>query len=223
MSDIDNTSQEQPQYVTAKDLNGALTAYKKDMQRMLEKQAEQQKELIETLNRNLGPKPETPPLPSKAEIADDTAELKKQLRILMERDRQRDEQEKQMKLTNSLRDNLNKVGIKTRDDLAIKYLKDQVSYDEEGQLVMKFDEIQLPLHEAVAKFAQTDHGKFLADPRDVRGSGSAHTTGQNRVMPGMPGMPQPAALQPDGTPIFKDLASLKAVAESITAKHNLNR
>src|ERR1017187_3702285 len=122
------SNQETPQYVTSKDLNGALTAYKKDIMKLMEKQAEGQRELVEAINKNLGPKQEPAPLPSRGEVAEDTAELKKQIRILMDRDKQRDETEKSMKKTNSLREGLNKAGIKSRDELAIKYLQDQVSY-----------------------------------------------------------------------------------------------
>lgn len=219
MAENNESNQEQPKYMTDKDLNGALTAHKKEIQKLLNNQSEQQNAFLESIKSLVGPKQEAQPLPTKGELAEDTAELKKQIKILMERDKQRDETEKSMKKTNSLRESLNKAGIKSRDELAIKYLQDQVSYDEDGQLVMKVDGIPLPLSEAVAKFSQTEHGKFLADPRDVRGSGAGNAPNQSRSLP----QGQSQVVDVEGTPIFKDLASLKAMSESFLAKREIVR
>jgi hypothetical protein len=221
MSD-NETNQDQPKYMTAADLNGALTSYKKDIQKMLQAQAEQTKEFMESVKGAFSPKTESDPIPTKSELANDTSELKKQLKILMERDKQRDEQEKKAKLSNSIRENLHKNGIKGRDELALKFLQDQVSYDEEGQLVMKLETIPgvvetLPLHDAVTKFAQTDSGKFLMDPKDIRGSGARSTNGN--FVNNNP----PQSTMVNGTPVFKDAKALTAYATSEIAKTNLSR
>lgn len=174
---VDNQEQEQPKYLTHDDLNGALASQKKEFKKIMEAQQQQFTQLLETFQTTFGPKPEAQPIPSKQAIAEDTSALKQQVKLLLEeRDKQQAEL-KQQRLEKTLRDNLTKHNINSRSDLALKYLKDQVSYDEDGQLVMQTEitpgVVQpLPLHEAIAKFAQTDHGKFLADPKEVRGSGS---------------------------------------------------
>ena len=212
-------NQEQPKYLTHEDLNGALAAQKKDFQKLMQQMQEQTKTLVETLQSTLGPTPEKQALPSKQELSEDTAELKKQIKLLMDRDKVREQTEKQMKMEKSLRDTLNKHGISSRSDLALKYLQDQVSYDEDGQLVMKFDEINYPLDQAVAKFSQTEHGKFLTDPKDIRGSGAIrnisppNTSQNNTVSQMVTGM--------GGTPVFKDAKSLKNYVASELGKEQL--
>lgn len=213
-----NGTQEQPKYLTHEDLNGALAAQKKEFSKLMQQMQQQNQQLIETLTNTLGPAPEKAPLPSKQELSEDTAELKKQIKLLMDRDKQREQSEKQMRMEKNLRDTLTKHGIASRADLAIKYLQDQVSYDEDGQLVMKFEEINYPLAEAVAKFAQTDHGKFLADPRDVRGSGGSNTTAPRGSARGTPVQQITGA---NGAPVFKDAKDLRAYVTQELGKETL--
>ena len=196
-------------HLTHDDLNGALKAQRKDFEKLLAKQQEQFNASFESL-RSPQVKSESAPLLTR-EVSEDSVEMKKQIKILLERDAQREQTEKNLKLEKSLRDTLGKHGINSRSDLALKYLKDQVSYDEEGQLVMKFDEIAYPLADAVAKFVQTDQGKFLSDPRDLRGSGGVNSTGSPRQTT------KPTATNAvgsNGVPIFKDLNEARAYARS---------
>lgn len=211
-------NQDQPKYLTHEDLNGALAAQKKEFAKLMQTMQDQNKQLIETLQSTLGPPPEKPIVPSRAEISEDTVELKKQIKVLMDRDKQREQSEKQMKTEKSLRDTLNKHGINSRADLALKYLQDQVSYDEDGQLVMKFEDITYPLAEAVSKFAQTDQGKFLADPKDVRGSG-ARSVPSSGFSPGS-NAPN-TAKDASGNTVFKNAKDLKQFVTGQLANENL--
>lgn len=202
----------QPKVITQEDLNSALASQKRDFERLLKQSAEQNKALIESLQSTLGPKPEPAQPSSRLELSEDAAELKKQVKILMDTMSKQEAQTKQLKLETTLRDTLGKHGISSRSDLAVKYLQDQVSYDEDGQIVMKMEiapgVIQpLPLGEAVSKFAQTDHGKFLADPRDVRGSGSGPTSSPRNGT----GTRTPTAqiTNQGDTPIFKTAKEMK--------------
>jgi hypothetical protein len=216
--DNQNGSQEQPKYLTHEDLNGALAAQKKEFSKLMQQMQQQNQQLLETLQTTLGPKPEAPTPASRAELSEDTAELKKQIKLLMDRDKQREQSEKHMRMEKNLRDTLNKHGIQSRADLAIKYLQDQVSYDEEGQLVMKFDEISYPLAEAVGKFAQTEHGKFLADPRDVRGSGA---NSANAPRNSTPRSVTQQITGNNGAPVFKDAKDLKSYVAAELGKQTL--
>lgn len=219
MAQQDNDNPQEPKYLTHEDLNGALAAQKKEFTKLMQQMQQQNQQLLETLQKTLGPTPEAPKPASRMELSEDTAELKKQLKILMDRDKQREESEKSLKKENNLRNVLSKHGINSRADLAIKYLQDQVSYDEEGQLVMKFDEVTYPLAEAVAKFSQTEHGKFLADPRDVRGSGANSFTSPNSRTPRVA---EDATIPgPNGVPVFKDAKALKEYTASQMAKNTL--
>ena len=221
--DNQDGSQEQPKYLTHDDLNGALASQKKDFQKMMQQQQTQFNTLLESFNKNFGPPPETPVIPSKAALAEDTSSLKQQVKLLLEEREQNQAMLKQERLTKNLRDNLAKHGINSRSDLATKYLQDQVSYDEDGQLVMKVEitpgVVQpLPLAEAVAKFAQTDHGKFLADPRDVRGSGSRTVTA--------PGSQANTTVTSTITgnsaaPVFKSAKDMKAYAAAELGKSTI--
>ena len=204
-----------PKYLTQDDLNGALASQKNEMKKWMQTMQDQNKSLIESLQTTFGPKQEAPAPLSKQELSDSTSEMQKTIKILMDRDKQRDEQDKSMRMDKQLRDQLAKNGINSRSDLAMSHLKSQVSYDEDGQLVMKFDEIPYPIAEAVAKFAQTDQGKFLADPRDIRGSG-----GNQMKSPGY----QPPAQQltgQGGVPVFKDAKELLAYTTGQLGQHTL--
>jgi hypothetical protein len=213
----DDNSQNQPKYLTHEDLNGALASQKRDFEKLMRQMQEQNQQLVQTLQSTLGPKPEPEPLPSKSQMSDDLSEIKKQNKLLMDRLRQQEESEKRSKLETTLRNNLGKHGIASRADLAIKYLQDQVSYGEDGQLMMMFDEIPYPIAEAVAKFSQTDQGKFLADPKDVRGSGASSFNSPNRA----PRTVTESITDQNGTPVFKDAKSLKEYTAAQLGKHTL--
>lgn len=217
MAQDNNDQDTQPKYLTHEDLNGALASQKRDFEKLMRQMQEQNQQLIQTLQNTLGPKQEPAPLPSKSEMSEDLAEIKKQNKLLMDRLRQQEETEKRTKLETTLRNNLNKHGIASRADLAIKYLQDQVSYGEDGQLMMTFEEIPYPLAEAVAKFAQTDQGKFLADPREVRGSGANSFNSPNRS----PRTASEVVTGNDGVPVFKDAKALKEYTASQLSKNTL--
>jgi hypothetical protein len=210
-------TQGQPKYLTHEDLNGALASQKKEFTKLMQQMQQQNQQLVETLQSTLGPKPEAAPLPSKSEMSDDIAEIKKQNKLLMDRLRQQEESEKRGKMESNLRNNLGKHGIASRADLAIKYLQDQVSYDEDGQLVMKFEEVTYPLAEAISKFAQTDQGKFLADPRDVRGSGANSFNSPKSQQKHVTEM----ITDHNGTPVFKDAKALKEYTAAQMGKSQL--
>lgn len=216
---VDDNQDKQPSFVTEEGLhttlNGALAAQKKEMQKMMTQQSQQFQQLLESFNKNFGPPPETPPVPSKAAIAEDTTALKQQVKLLLEEREKQQTELKHERLQKNLRDNLVKHGISDKADIAIKYLQDQVSYDEDGQLVMQVEitpgVVQpLALAEAVAKFAQTDNGKFLANTRDIKGSGSGSITNPNK---------QQAATatslitgNSNGQAVFKDAKALRQYA-----------
>lgn len=209
---------EQPKFITEEqfnsNLNSALKALRKDFEKTTSANQEQLNTVLQALQGLTGNKPvETGPLPNKSEVAEKLVEQDKQIKALLERDRQREEASKKDKLSTALRAQLNKHGILSKADLAEKFLADQVSYDEDGALIMKFEEIEgappiaLPLHEAISKFAQTDTGKYLADPKELRGSGAGNTNSGFRL----PAQPIPATSGTNG-PVFKDLKSLKQFA-----------
>lgn len=224
MAQDENGNEIQPKYVTHEDLNGFAASQKRDMQSMMKQQQTQFQELMNGFNGAFGPKAEAQAIPSKAVLAEDSSLMKSQMKILLEEREQYQAQNKKDKMEKTLREGLQKHGINSRSDLALKYLQDQVSYDEDGQLVMKFEVAPgvhqpLPIGEAIARFAQTDHGKFLSDPKDVRGSGV-------RTM-AAPGSQANATITSMITgnsaepPVFKDLKDVKAYATSFLAKPSL--
>lgn len=221
MADInDGQDQTQIKYLTHDDLNSALYNQKKDLQKVMENQSKQFQELLQSFNTAFGPKPEAPPVPSKAAIAEDTTVLKNQLKVLLEEREQHQAELKRERLEKNLRDNLVKHGINSKSDIAIKFLQDQVFYDEDGQLVMKTEVTPgvvqpLVLSEAVAKFAQTEHGKFLSDPRDVKGSGSRTITNPNSQA----AQTATALITGNSVPgVFKDAKSLRQYASNALDK-----
>jgi hypothetical protein len=205
----DGSQTEPPKYLTHDDLNGALASQKKEFQKLMQTMQQQNQQLVETLQKTLGPKQEVAAPSTRAELSEDTTELKRQIKILTEQFKAREESEKSLKRENTLRSTLSKHGINSRGDLAVKYLQDQVSYDEDGSLVMKMEITPgvtqpLPLAEAIAKFAQTEHGKFLADPKDIRGSGS-----RNGSAPAQTSLTSQVTGTSGNPGIFKDAKSLK--------------
>lgn len=206
-----------PKYLTHEDLNGALTAQKRDFQKLIDKMADQNKELVSALKQALGPKEE--PL-TKTEINDQRyKELKEQNDLLARKLTERETHEKLFQKKEAVRQAFNKNGIVSKAEIALKYLDDQIFYDEEGQLKMKVDGIDTKLSDAVAKFVQTDEGKFLCDPRDVRGSG-----GQPSGNPSKLYSPQTVPSPITGeAPVFQDAKAMKEYAMRSLEKTNIVR
>jgi hypothetical protein len=202
-------------------LNGALVSQNKRFEKILSQQAEQFKATLENLTNTLAP-PAKEPLPSKQEMSDDVSEFKRQIKVLMERDKIREEQDKKTKLSTTLREQLNKAGIRSKDEIALKFLQDQVSFDEDGQVVMRIDDgPPLPVNDAVMRFVQTDHGKFLADPKDIRGSGSNNIINQNSYRGSSNDTPVSQITNNGEVPIFKDAKSLKQYTQEQMSKGSL--
>jgi hypothetical protein len=210
MADETN-SQETGKFLTHDDLNGALKKQRKDFEKALAAMQDQNKALVETLQKTLG-KPEEPL--TRTEATDRRLqELKEQNDLLMKRLNERDEREKVMTKKDTVRQALTKAGIVSKAEIAMKYLDDQIFYDDEGQLSMKVDGIDHKLADAVAKFAQTDEGKFLADPHNIRGSGGRPTSNAPKGNQSVPVSEQMTEM--GGIPVFKDAKSLQDYAASV--------
>lgn len=208
---------EQPKYITQEDfdkaLNGALKNLKKDFEKTASASQEQLNTVLQALQGLSGNKPaETGPLPNKSEVAERLQQVEADNKKLLAALNKREQDEKQSAKTTALRNQLNKHGILSKAELAEAYLASKVDYDEDGQLTMKYEVTEgvvqpLPLSEAVAKFAQSDMGKYLADPKDLRGSGAGNTNSGFRL----PSQPVPTT-SGTGAPVFKDLKALKTYA-----------
>jgi|HubBroStandDraft_2_1064218.scaffolds.fasta_scaffold20141_2 hypothetical protein len=207
MSDETDNKQDQPQYMTAKDLNGALTKMQKEMQKVIDSKLQ---EVFSQLSPSKQETSEAAPVLNKADLSVKLSEQEKQIKILLEERKQREEETKAMKLEKQLRETLNKHGIKSKDGLAIDHLRNKISYSDDGTLLMQ-NQIGIPvsLEDAVSEFAQTDNGKFLQDAKDIRGSGaSTASRGFTPPQSQIPGM----KIREDGTAIYTDLQAVRRMA-----------
>lgn len=180
-NDLD-TVEDKP--ITAKQLNSALTNYRRQIQKDLQStlsgfQAAQQQPKVQDL-------PEEP---------NTIKALREEIKALKDKDRVRDQELKTERLSKTARDLLSKKGIESKYlDLAFKTIKDDIGWDEDGTMVMK-DEfgVNVPLSEALDNWATSETSQLFKSPKQLNGAGS-----QTSKSPGQPNLPQ--KLPNDGKP-----------------------
>ena len=161
-----------PTYVTQEQLNQAINgfrkSFKKDLESVLAAQAAAAAPKEEVSETPTGPKPTVKSLDVEKE------EMKKQLKILMDRDAAMRAEMAEQTLNTTLRENFTKHGVDPRHvEHAIAFAKHNklVKQDEDGNLVMKVNQIDLPLTDAVSQWVKTDDAKLYLAPRGTQGSG----------------------------------------------------
>lgn len=157
-----------PQYVTQEQLNQALNGFRKSTKKDFDeiKALFSQREEPET----------TASKPAKGDKAEDLekTEMKKQIQILLDRQAKADAEAREVKLHASLRDALVQNGVDARyaeHAIALTKHKNMVRYDDDGNIVMRVNDIDQPLSDAAKAFAKSEDAKIYLAPRDTRGSG----------------------------------------------------
>lgn len=163
-----------PQYVTRDELNQMLNGFRKSSKKDLETALQAALAPLAALTGKQEGEAEATPAPAKGKMDPEKEELKKQVKMLLDRQQKADAEAAELKLQTSLRDNFTKHGIDPRHvDHAIAFAKHNqlVRYDDDGSVVMKVNQIDMPLQDAVAHWVKTDEAKLYLAPRGVQGSG----------------------------------------------------
>lgn len=163
-----------PQYVTKDELHQILNGFQKTTKKSLEAAIQNALAPLAALTGKQEGEVEAAPAATKGKIDPEKEELKKQVKLLMDRQAKADAEAAELKLQSTLRENFTKHGIDPRHvDHAIAYAKHNqlVKYDDDGNVVMKVNQIDMPLQDAVAHWVKTDDAKLYLAPRNVQGSG----------------------------------------------------
>ncbi len=165
--------------ITARQLNQALTNYRRQIEKDMQK-------VLQGVQAATSPKEET--------VKDETLTLREQIKALQEKDRQRDSQLKQELLNKSVRDNLSKSGIDSRYlDFAYKAVRDDISWDVDGTLVMKDSfGVNVPLSEGLASWAKSEGAGIFRAAKEVSGSGAQPARNGTPNLPSKPANPAEA-------------------------------
>lgn len=167
-SDQDKSEQ---QYVTTEQLNLAINgfrkSFKKDLESILASQVTAPSSKEEVLETGVV-------RPTVKSLDLEKEEMKKQLKILLDDKAQTAAEMAEQRLNSTLRDNFTKHGIDPRHvEHAIAYAKHNkiVKHDEDGNLVMKVNQIDMPLQDAMPYWVKTEDAKLYLAPRGTKGSG----------------------------------------------------
>lgn len=164
-----------PEYVTKDELNQMLNGFRKSSKTDLENVV--QKSIQAALAGLAQPKDETEQVSvSKGKADPEKEELKKQVKLLMERQAQADAEAARLRVHTALRDTFTKHGVDPRHvehAIAFAQHSNLVKTDEDGQLVMRVNQIDMPLQDAVPQWVKTDDAKLYLAPRGVKGSGQS--------------------------------------------------
>lgn len=149
---------EQDKPITVRQLNQALTNYRRQTEKDFQK-------ALAALSQR-----EEPTTNQK----DETLTLREQIKALQEKDRQRDALLKQELMNKSINDVLSKNGIDSKYlSFAFKAVKDDISYDQDGTLVMKDHYgVNVPLSEALSNWSKSEQAEIFRSPKNIQGSGS---------------------------------------------------
>lgn len=116
---------------------------------------------------------------SKAETAkhspdSEKDEMKKQIKLLLDREKERETELSSQKMNSALREYLVSAGVDARHiDHALAYVnqKGLVRYDEDGALKMKVNQVDYDLQDGAKLWAKQDDAKLYLAPKGANGSG----------------------------------------------------
>lgn len=162
-----------PEYVTKDELNQMLNGFRKSSKTDLESVV--QKSIQAALAGLAQPKEEVEPTTtSRGKPDPEKEELKKQVKMLLERQSQADAEAARLRVHTALRDTFTKHGVDPRHvehAIAFAQHSNLVKTDEDGQITMRVNQIDMPLTDAVQHWVKTDDAKLYLAPRGTQGSG----------------------------------------------------
>lgn len=173
--EADSQGRSEPQFMTIDEfrteINKINTAYKKQMVASVQKMMDEFKaEFKSSLSQPIDK-------PEKAESNSEVAKLKEQLAILLKRDEENAARLRDTQLRTSLSDALTKVGVNPAAlRHATGFLVDaekKVRFNDDGELVFNFDNIDYPLEQGIKVWAKSDDAKFYLAPKNPVGSAQA--------------------------------------------------
>lgn len=161
-----------PKYITQAELDKTVSGFRgrfmKDLEKLLESRLSNTKTEVEEETEEVEDK-----RPTMKKLDAETLKLKNQVAALMKEKETRDAADKAKNLKDSLRDALLSAGISEKSlNHAIKYLKDDVYYNEDGDLSIKFNNNDYELSEGLANWVKSDDAKYYIPPKGTKGSGT---------------------------------------------------
>jgi hypothetical protein len=156
------------EYVTKSELNAMLNgfraAFKKDFSK------------LETAFQSISAtKDDEAAAPKGAKNVDpEKVEMQKQIKLLLDREKERAAELATQKLNSALRDHLTQAGVSPAHlEHALAYVshKGLVKYDEEGNLKMKVNQVDYDIADGSKLWAKSDEAKLYLAPKNAVGSG----------------------------------------------------
>lgn len=158
-----------PEYITKTELNAMLNGFratfKKDLTEL--------KSALQTLQT---PKEEVELAKANKSTTSDPekAEMQKQIKLLLEREKERDAELASQRLNSALREHLTAAGVDGRHiDHALAYVnhKQMVKYDEDGNIKIKVNQVDYDLADGAKLWAKQEDAKLYLAPKGAVGSG----------------------------------------------------
>lgn len=157
-----------PKYITQAELDKTVSGFRGRFMKDLEKLLESKFSKAEVETEEVEEKPR----PTMKGLDAETLKLKNQVAALMKEKEIRDAADKANNLKSSLRDALLSVGVSEKSlNHAIKYLKDDIYYNEEGSISMKFNNNDYELSEGLTNWVKSEDAKYYLPPKGTQGSG----------------------------------------------------
>lgn len=167
-----------PQYVTKEELNIALNGFRKSNKKDFESF---ESKLLSAISGRSNTSSQEDHVsdsdnPERATIKSLQAQLKEQnnkMKQLLDKDAAREQEARNMKLQNTVRDALSAHGITDKAfKVAYNNLKEDISYDEDGFVQMKLNDVHYPLKDALSQWVKTEDAKFFLPAKGTKGSGT---------------------------------------------------
>ena len=168
-----------PEFVTKAELNAMLNgfraSFKKDFSEM--------KTALQSVSQ---PKEEPETQGSKSKVDPEKIEMQRQIKLLLDREKEREVELSSQKLNSSLREQLLAVGTDPRHiEHALAYVnqKQLVKYDEEGNLKMRVNQVDYDIADGAKLWAKQEDAKLYLAPKGAVGSGQKGPVTQQTTQP----------------------------------------
>jgi hypothetical protein len=158
-----------------RELNKIQTSYSKKLERSLDSKFSGIQSVLSSLANPQGPvtSDEVQERPTLKKVDTKTAELEKQVQILLERDRKREDELRQERLDKSLSDALLSVGVAPELLKPAKaYVRsERLKQDEEGSTKFRHEDIDYDLADGLKLWAKSDDAKWALAAKTPKGTG----------------------------------------------------
>lgn len=156
-----------PEYVTKAELNAMLNGFRATFKKDFTE--------LKAAFQSIQPKEDGEgTATSKSKVDPEKAEMQKQIKLLLDREKEREVELASQKLNSTLREHLTMAGVDARHlEHALAYVnhKNLVKYDDEGNLKMKVNQVDYDIADGAKLWAKQEDAKLYLSPKGAVGSG----------------------------------------------------